>query len=117
MAHAQALGGLMWAEKSGADLTGKVDCFAKIDTDGDVNYCGSGGIAIGTITEGNIENKPSTIQIGGVVKVIAGAAVNPGVEVQSDVDGKAITYSSGYHAGIALTGATEAGHYISVKMA
>lgn len=50
----------------------------------------------------------------GVLLVEAGAAVTAGVEVQTDVSGRAITLAAGISLGRALDAATAAGQFIRV---
>lgn len=52
----------------------------------------------------------------GIVIVESGAAVASGAEVQSDLNGKAITKAAGVSNGTALTESTGAGQLITVKI-
>lgn len=51
----------------------------------------------------------------GIVMVTAGGEVAPGAKVSADAEGKAVTASDGYVAGVAITGGN-AGELISVKV-
>lgn len=108
--------GLSWAQNAGADLSAKLYYCAKVDTDGDIVLAGSGEKVFGIIAETAIENRPVTVQFGGVCKVIAGATVAAGARVMSDGNGKAITATATNHSfGIALNGA-DADEIFSVAM-
>lgn len=52
----------------------------------------------------------------GIVIVEAGAIVAAGAEVESDIDGKAITLALGKKAGYAMTAAGAVGELISIKI-
>jgi hypothetical protein len=75
---------LLYARNAGADLSGSINLLAHVDTDGDIVLAGAGDVAIGSIFEAAIENKPVTVQTGGIMKVklgsggvTAGAGVKP----------------------------------------
>ena len=51
----------------------------------------------------------------GIVVVIAGGAITAGAAVASDASGKAVT-ASGSGCGVALTSATKAGEFVTVKL-
>lgn len=85
-----------WAQNAGADLTGKLHYIAKVDTDGDIVLAAAATEAIlGVIREENVENKPVTVQFGGIGKVICGASVTAGQNLTSDGNGKATPASAG----------------------
>ena len=105
------------AQNAGADLSAKLYYIAKVDTDEDIILAGDGEAALGVIREGNIADKPVTVQTGGVAKVIAGAAFNAGVLVASDNAGKAVLATTGEYAiGMALQAAGAANEIVSVRL-
>lgn len=87
---------------------------------------GASGIALNTVAGGPcvgvLLTKPTAGNIGavayaGVVKVVAGAAVTRGVEVQSDTTGRAIAATTGdVPLGTALEAAAAAGDIIAVLL-
>jgi hypothetical protein len=94
-------------------------------------YCGSinssGRVAVtgdGARCDGLIQNKPSAagepteLAVEGLAKGIAGGAINPGVEVASDGNGKLVTaIAADYVVGVYLgTAAAADGQFISVLM-
>lgn len=108
--------GLSWAEMAGEDLSEKLYFLAHVDTDKRIVLAGAGEIVFGAITETAIEDKPVTIQFGGVAKVVCGAAVTAGQEVASDAAGEAIPKAgANYGFGIALMSGDD-GDIISVAI-
>ena len=99
---------------AGADLSAKLHYLAKLGTDGRIVLCGSGDKVLGSIfaVEPGTINTPVTLQTAGGGKVIAGAAIVAGVELQSDGNGAAITLSAGKSIGVAINGAAAAGEII-----
>lgn len=79
------------AKNAGADLSEKVGYLAKIASDGDLELAGNTEMVYGIITEGAVENKPATVQTGGLGKAVAGAAIAAGARVMSNGSGKAVT--------------------------
>lgn len=71
---------------------------------------------------GVLQNKPqqpgaaATVGVWGVTLVTAGAAVNPGENVTTDNQGRAIKASTGTGSGVALTASANAGELISVLL-
>lgn len=106
---------LLYARNAGADLSGKLNYFAKIDTDGDIVLAGDGEAVAGNITEAAAENSPVTVQFGGIGKVICAEAITPGARIASDADGKAVVAAvNDFEAGTALgDAASTAGDVIS----
>ena len=68
------------------------------------------GVSIGSASTGEIIDIAD-----GIVIVESGAAVAVGSPVQSDALGKAITRTTGYILGVAMTASAGAGQYIAVK--
>jgi hypothetical protein len=105
------------AQNAGADLSAKLYFFAKVDTDEDIILCGDGQAALGVIREANVENKPVTVQTGGVAKVSAGAAFNAGVLVASDTNGQAVLATTGEYAmGMAMQAAGAINEIVSIRL-
>ncbi len=101
---------------AGVAFTDKLYYIAHMDTDGDAVLAGAGEACLGVIVEENAVDKPATVQIGGVAKVVAGAAITAGAEVASDANGKAVTASGAgtKTLGVALESATGDGTVIEV---
>jgi len=117
MAIEMVVEGLTYAQNAGADLSAKLFYIAKVDTDEDIVLCGSGEAALGVIREANVQDKPVSIQTGGIAKVSAGAAFNAGVMVASDGNGQAILATTGmYSIGMALTAAGAQHEIVSVRL-
>ncbi len=97
--------GLSYARNAGADLSGDLNKIAHVDADGDIVLAGAGEHAIGTIYEAAVEDKPVTIQFGGIAKVICGGTVTAGQRVASDASGLAVNAGSAgdFEIGTALT--------------
>ena len=106
---------LTHARNAGADLSAKLNYFAHVDTDGDLVLAGDGEHIAGNIIEAAVENKPVTVQFGGIGKVICAEAITPGARISSDADGKAVNSAVGdFEAGTALgDAASAAGDVIS----
>jgi len=84
-----------WAQNAGANLTGKAMYIAKVAADGDIELAAAATDAIlGVIREENVADRPATVQMGGVGKVICGGAVVAGNLLTSDGNGKAIAASA-----------------------
>jgi hypothetical protein len=98
---------LLYARNAGADLSEKLNYFAKVDSDGDIVVAGDGQAVLGTLIESAIENKPVTVQFGGIGKVIAAESITAGAIIASDTNGQAVAAAAGdFVVGIALTGAS-----------
>lgn len=71
---------------------------------------------------GVLQNKPqqpgaaATVAVWGVSLVTAGGAVNPGDNVTTDAQGRAIKDAAGAGVGVALTASANAGELISVLL-
>lgn len=105
------------AQNAGADLSAKLFFIAKVDTDEDIILAGDGEASLGVIREAAVQDKPVTIQFGGIAKVIAGAAFNAGVLVASDGNGKAkLAVTGNYAIGMAMQAAGGADEIVSVRL-
>lgn len=103
---------------AGADLSSSCQWrFGKVNSSGKVIRCSSTGEqAVGVIC-GNPDaaDKAVPVQVGGVAKIEAGAAITAGDKVMTDTVGRAITHTGTNNVlGIALETATNAGERISV---
>jgi hypothetical protein len=108
---------------AGADLTGKENLITKQSstTDNTVILAAADSTPLrGVITQGATSGNGVTLQITGVAKVIAGAAVAAGALVTSDAAGKAVAVSATvglrYVLGEALEAAAGAGAFIAVLL-
>ena len=90
-----------------ADLSSSAWFLVKPSGEDDLAAAGAGELAIGALTN-DVADGSSTavylpVQVGGLIKVIAGAAITVGTLAMSDASGEAITATSGNYAfGIAL---------------
>lgn len=116
MAIFKLVEGLTYAVEAGADLSTSLNRFIKINSSGLAVLAGNGDKALGTLFEVAGLGGPASIQFGGIAKVIAGAAITAGAEVQSDANGAAITLAAGKAAGISLDGASAAGVVTAVAL-
>lgn len=96
--------GTLHAEVAAADLTGKLNCLAKIGSTGIDVQTTAGGMVLGTITEENVAGKSVTVQLDGIGKVIAGGNIARGDRLAPDTNGHAVADTTAGHAtfGIAL---------------
>lgn len=108
------------SREAGADLAGKLHYFVKFDSVGKVVLAGAGEAACGVLLEENHSTSSPygacTFQHSGVSKVVSGAGINAGVEVQSDGNGKVVTLSSGVALGRAVGGPWSSGDLVEVKL-
>ncbi len=95
MAVTRADGADFDAKYAGEDLSEKVGYLAKIDTDETLVLAGNTQAVYGIITEGGDEDEPVTVQVKGLGKAVAGAAIAAGARVMSNGSGKAVTLSGG----------------------
>lgn len=117
MAHEQVPEMFEYAQNAGADLSAKLFFIAKVDTDEDIILAGAGEAALGVIREAAVQDKPVTVQYGGIAKVSAGAAFNAGVLLASDTNGQAVLATSGqYSIGMALQAAGAQNEIVSVRL-
>lgn len=115
MATYMDLGG--FARMAAADLSEKLFYLARINTDGKIALSAAGETVDGVISEGAVADKPVTIQIGGLAKVICGATVAAGARLSADVNGKAVTSTTGaFEFGTAVNGG-DANEIITVRLA
>ena len=99
---------LLYARNAGADLSGKLHYFGKVDTDGDIILTAARtDAALGVIVEAAAENSPVTIQFGGISKVTAGEAIVAGEMICPGTDGRALDADTAndFVVGVALTSA------------
>lgn len=102
MAYERVPGAFLHAGYAGADLSAKLYYFAKQDTDEKFVLAGAGERPFGVIKEGDIADRPVTVQYGGISKAICGGNIAAGASLGVDTDGKAVTYASGVRVGKAL---------------
>lgn len=76
---------------AGADLSSSQYHFVKLDTNGEVVLSGAGEDAIGVLQNKPADGQAATVRVGGLSKVVAGAAITAGARVASDASGKAKT--------------------------
>lgn len=96
----------VYAKNAGADLSGKLNYLAKVDTDGDIILASAQtDMILGNIVEAAIENSPVTVQFGGIGAAIAGGAITAGDKLTADSNGKVIATTTASHRviGIALS--------------
>lgn len=87
--------------------------FVKVNSDGEGEQAGSDDTVIGVSMNQAAEGEVLEIA-DGIVIVEAGGAITTGATVAAGTDGKATTSSSGGF--VALTGATAAGEFVTVKV-
>jgi len=94
--------------KSDANLASSAWFLVALSSGGaDLDVCGAGALAIGALTNdvgaSNTDTKYVDVQVGGVIKVSAGASVTDGTLLMSDGSGEAIACTTGNYAiGICL---------------
>jgi hypothetical protein len=107
------------AIEAGADLTTSLNRLVTIDASGVVQLAGAAAKALGTIYEVPLSATspfgPATIQIGGIAKMVASAAINPGNRVNAAASGK-IAVGATNPVGIALESAAGDNSVIAVAM-
>lgn len=116
MAIFKLVEGLTYAGEAGADLSTSLNRFVKVNSSKEIVLAGNGDKVLGTIFEAAASGGPVSVQFGGIAKVIAGAAITAGAQVQSDANGAAITLAAGKAAGISLDGASAAGVVTAVAL-
>lgn len=103
---------------AGADLSSASQWrFGKVNSSGKVIRCSSTGEqAVGVICDNpDAADKAVAVQVGGVAKIEAGAAITAGDKVMTDTVGRAITHTGTNNVlGVALETAGDAGDRISV---
>lgn len=96
--------GLSYARLAGADLSGALNKFGMVDSNGNIVLATAAAKVLGTIIEENNINYPVTVQYGGQGKVIVGSvAVVAGAVIASDANGLAVAGATN-PVGVALTG-------------
>lgn len=101
---------LLYARNAGADLSEKLHYLVKVDSDGDIILTSARtDAAIGVIYEAADQDKPVTIQFGGIGKVICGETIAAGERICPGTDGRALDAdtASDVVVGIALQGGDE----------
>jgi hypothetical protein len=95
-----------------ADLSAKKNFFIGFDG----NVCGNGAKALGVLNANtNLGNQAPVMTIG-IALTCSGAAISQGAKVQSDANGKAITFAAGEVNGYALDAAAGADEFIRIKL-
>ena len=103
-----------------ADLTASQYLLMNIDAAGKAALAGAAGRAVGVLQNNPNIDQAATLAIGGVSKVVAGAVVAAGADLQSDASGRAIAFAApgvgvvAWKVGIALEAAGAAGEVISM---
>lgn len=80
--------------------------FGTINSSGDLVTPAAGAKACGVVQTPGIIGEPCNVMVSGVSFIVLGGTVAKGAEVESDVNGKAITLASGKSNGICLFGGT-----------
>jgi len=91
---------------AGADLSAKQFTAVDVNSSGAaITVTGAGARAVGVLMNKPTSGQAATVATMGVVKMVAGATVAAGANVQADAAGDAITAASADHViGVALTG-------------
>ena len=92
---------------AGADLTDEQFKFISLNSDGEAVLASAGDLALGVLQHDPDESQASAVRVAGISKVVAGATVGSGEEVEVGADGKAIELDSGNCLGICLEGGDE----------
>jgi hypothetical protein len=101
---------------AGADLTASQFRFVKLSS-GAVVRCGTGEAAIGVLLNAPASGAIASVQIGGVAKVSADAAVTVDDKIMSSTDGQGATRTGVNNSlGIAMTAAAAAGELFECKL-
>ena len=103
---------------AGADLSSAQFKFVKISS-GAVVLCGAGENAIGVLTNKPAIGEVAAVQIGGIAKVQADAALaTTGTKIMSSADGQAAAATSTNHViGMTVTTAAAAAELVEVLLA
>lgn len=103
--------------EANGDQSGNQNRFMLLGADGIALNTVEGGRCTGVLQDKPIDENIGAVAYGGVVKVVAGAAVTRGVDVQSDTTGRAIAALTGdYSQGTALEAAGAANEIIAVLL-
>ena len=78
----------------------------------DIDVCGAGELPLGVLTDNvggsNTNDKYVDVQVGGIIKVIAGGSLTDGTLVASDASGEAVAAAAGdYYLGQCLQDAAD----------
>jgi hypothetical protein len=95
-----------------ADLSAKKNYFIGFDG----NVCGNGAKALGVLNANTNSGNQAPVMTIGIALTYTGAEINQGAKVQSDANGKAITFASGEVNGYALDAAAGADELIRIKL-
>jgi len=82
----------------------------------DGNVCGNGKKSFGVCNAETDSGEQAPLMSVGIALVLSGAAVSVEDKIQSDANGKAITFSSGEANGYALDAASGADELIRIKL-
>ena len=111
--HAFEIPELRFSLPAGAAV--KKATFVSVDADSNGVTATASTPVIG-VSMNQCDNAGEVLEIAdGIVVVIAGGAITAGTAVASDASGKAVT-ASGSSCGVALTSATKAGEFVTVKL-
>jgi hypothetical protein len=110
------LGQTIWSANANSTNVG-LFLFAKMVAGNLFDRAGAGDVTVGVFVEVNGTSGPASAVLDGVCKITIGAgSLNAGAKVESDANGKAVANSSGFLAGILLTGGAP-GDIVSMKIA
>ena len=98
--------------QAAADLSESKNLF--IGFDGDI--FGNGAKALGVLNANTSEDEMAPVMTHGIALVYSAAAISAGAKLQSNADGKALTYAAGEANGYALDAAGGADELIRVKL-
>jgi hypothetical protein len=103
---------------AGADLSTKLFFAAVLNSSGELVLAGDGAEVYGIITEASVQGRGTTVQKSGMTKAVCGAAINPGVKVMANSDGKLITATGAGKAsiGIARSKTTSADQLVEIEI-
>lgn len=89
--------GTDWTLPTDIDLTGKQFVFVTLGSDGFVDVCGAGALAIGVVQDAPIGTAAVPVAVPvrtmAPTKVQAGGSFNAGDKIASDASGKAVAYT------------------------
>ena len=97
---------------AGVDLSASKNLFIGFDG----RICGSGAKALGVLNADTNVNEQAPVTCAGIALVFSGAAISLGAKVQSNADGKAITFALGEFNGFALDASVGADELIRVLL-
>ncbi len=94
------------------DLSSSKNLF--IDFNG--NICGNGAKALGVLNAGTSVSEVAPVICQGIALVKSGSALSIGAKIQSDSNGKAVTFSSGEVNGFCLDSASGSDELVRVLL-